>query len=351
MFTFWFKTLPDIPTRHPDYYRAILIYYLLLFLITCSALLAILNQLIFSAPRLALIDISLVFAGLGIYWFFRTTAKVTLVSWLVTLILTLAIAVYLTLWSGNNFGVVWATIVPPIAFFLLGRQWGTLVSVVLFSYVGVIVYRHVLNAEAFVLGFGGVLNVVEVLLAQVLLFRFYEKNRASAIKQLQENRQQLEKLANTDKLTGLNNRQKFDQELNQEIQRAAQTGQPLSLLLIDIDHFKQLNDSKGHLFGDAVLCHLAKVLTVQVRKQDTLARWGGEEFVALMPDTSQSEAQQLAERLRQRVADEAFDETRITVSCGVALLSGNGKAESLIATADRALYQAKQRGRNCVVTA
>lgn len=78
MFTFWFKTLPDIPTRHPDYYRAILIYYLLLFLITGSAILAILNQLIFSAPRLALIDISLVFAGLGIYWFFRTTAKVTL---------------------------------------------------------------------------------------------------------------------------------------------------------------------------------------------------------------------------------------------------------------------------------
>lgn len=351
MFQFWFKSFPQIPAHHPDHFRAIFIYYLLLFLVVVSATIGLLNLVVFNAPKLALIDLALAATGLLVYWFFRSTAKVDWVSWLLTLILVFAVATYLTLWSGNNFGVIWVTVVPPVAFFLLGTKAGSVVTTLLFCYVSVIIYQHINAGQQFILGYGALFNVIEVCTAQVLLFRFYERNRASALAKLQENRKKLEKLASTDKLTGLNNRQKFDKELNQAIQFAEDNDQPLSLLLIDIDYFKNLNDRNGHLFGDEVLRHLAVTLSKQMRKHDVLARWGGEEFVALMPGTTQSEAKQLAERLRQRVAEQTFDDESITVSCGVAILPRNGDAEAFIAEADRALYQAKKRGRNCVVTA
>jgi two-component system cell cycle response regulator len=159
-------------------------------------------------------------------------------------------------------------------------------------------------------------------------------------------------LALTDQLTGLSNRRVLDTRLPAEVDRAAETGAPLSVLLIDLDHFKTINDTHGHDVGDRVLEQFAKVLQDEVRAIDVACRQGGEEFAVVMPGADIDMARSAAERLRARVAGEEFVKgLRITVSLGVSGFEAGDTAARMIKRADRALYAAKQRGRNRVVTA
>lgn len=160
-----------------------------------------------------------------------------------------------------------------------------------------------------------------------------------------------EHLAGTDQLTGLNNRRRFKEFLDQELARRRRHPAPLSLLLLDIDHFKQVNDTHGHEVGDLVLKELAKLLLHNVRRSDTPARWGGEEFLVLLPATDAEAAVKLAEKLRLSVEKHDFPKVgRVTASFGVASLQDDEDDESnLLRRVDQALYQAKNEGRNRVV--
>jgi len=164
----------------------------------------------------------------------------------------------------------------------------------------------------------------------------------------------LENLSITDALTGVANRRHLEWRLSEEIERARRYRYPLSLLMVDIDHFKQINDTYGHQVGDAVLQQLAYRLRNTLRRTDFVARYGGEEFIVLAPQTPVDRALILAERLRQRIASEpilvASDlQLPVTVSVGVAVFPDHAQNESeLVRAADAALYRAKQAGRNCV---
>jgi diguanylate cyclase (GGDEF)-like protein len=165
----------------------------------------------------------------------------------------------------------------------------------------------------------------------------------------------LAKLSNTDGLTQLYNHRYFQDQLTREIKRINRTGGRLSMLIIDVDNFKQLNDTHGHAAGDEVLAQLAGILKESIRESDLLARYGGEEFVVVTFGTSAAGAELLAEKLRTRVAESSFmvDESKrprsVTVSIGVAEFK-KSKTE-LFAAADAALYRAKAAGKNCVVVA
>jgi len=165
---------------------------------------------------------------------------------------------------------------------------------------------------------------------------------------------QLHEQANRDPLTGLYNRRYLDSTLERELARCKREGQPLSLMLIDIDHFKQINDTYGHQAGDAVLKQLATLLTEQARAADVPCRFGGEEFLLLLPNMPQNVALERAEQWRSDFAATtiAFGEFRmqVTLSCGIATYPGHGiSAAALIRCADHALYRAKTEGRNRVV--
>lgn len=161
----------------------------------------------------------------------------------------------------------------------------------------------------------------------------------------------LEAMATKDQLTGLYNRQVFDASLDQAIVRARRTGGDLSLVLLDIDHFKAFNDRLGHLHGDELLKRTAPLLRDGTRKSDVIARWGGEEFTILMENCSEADAARTADKLRRRIAEEAAADAPVSASFGVATLRDGDDAETLVARADTALYQAKAQGRNRVVTA
>ncbi len=185
--------------------------------------------------------------------------------------------------------------------------------------------------------------------------REHESQLDSYRQRLEEANRQLKLLATTDALTGLQNRRAFQERLVEEVERAQRYGQPVSLLLLDVDHFKQFNDSFGHLVGDEVLKQVSRILEATARISDYVARFGGEEFAIILPSTDSCGALILAERFREAIASEPFPDRRITASLGVATLSRQSHGLSdiidgltLIKGADEALYFSKQNGRNQV---
>ncbi|HEX9822868.1 MAG TPA: diguanylate cyclase [Actinomycetota bacterium] len=159
---------------------------------------------------------------------------------------------------------------------------------------------------------------------------------------------QLRDLATTDGLTKVANRRTFETSLELELERAARTGGAVSLLMLDLDHFKRLNDEHGHRRGDEVLQGVAEILRRESRSFDVPARYGGEEFAVILPGCEVDDAIRSAERLRRAIAA-MDDETPVTVSAGIATFPTHAAdAESLVKTADRALYQSKRAGRNQV---
>ena len=157
--------------------------------------------------------------------------------------------------------------------------------------------------------------------------------------------------AHRDALTGLFNRYKFNDLCAAEIARGGRYGTPLALIMVDIDHFKRINDLHGHLVGDRALVDVARVLGEQVRASDALCRWGGEEFMILAPHLDRACAVQMADKLRAAVASAEFGAAgRLTCSFGVATLEDGDRAVDLILRADTCLSRAKRTGRNCVAT-
>ncbi|NIA30838.1 MAG: diguanylate cyclase [Actinobacteria bacterium] len=174
--------------------------------------------------------------------------------------------------------------------------------------------------------------------------------------QLEQAKERLRELAIKDGLTGLYNHRYFKRFLTQEIKRARRHKSQVSLIMMDIDHFKNYNDTYGHLAGDEVLRNVAKLMTGNIRSIDVAARYGGEEFVIVLPQTNKNAAKIVAEKLRTLVGDQKFQNEdtqpngKITISMGVATFPENAtNLEELIHQADQRLYHAKSLGRNCVV--
>ncbi len=179
--------------------------------------------------------------------------------------------------------------------------------------------------------------------------------RAQALETTRADNRRLEALATTDPLTRVLNRRALLDRLTAEVDRSRRFGSALSLLLLDVDHFKEINDTAGHLAGDSVLRQLGALLEDAVRKVDIVARYGGEEFVAILPETASEGGVIFAERLRERIAEMSFDvgidhPVHLTVSIGIATFPSPRVAstEDLFARADEALYRAKSGGRNQV---
>jgi len=176
---------------------------------------------------------------------------------------------------------------------------------------------------------------------------------AAAIKNCQHF-EAAKELANHDGLTGIFNRRYFEERINEEIERAVRYGSNLSVLMVDIDHFKRLNDEFGHMLGDEVLRVVSRVFIQQLRKTDIVCRYGGEEFAIILPQISRERGLDVAEKLRRNIESWHFPGIArpVTISVGLASAPQNGiLRDEVVAAADAALYEAKQSGRNSVVLA
>jgi diguanylate cyclase (GGDEF)-like protein len=194
----------------------------------------------------------------------------------------------------------------------------------------------------------------EELIARLADSMTYTEN---ALRELQRVNQELEHLAATDPLTGAENRRRFKARVDAEIGRAKRSGKPFSVLALDLDNFKSINDRFGHQVGDAVLKGFVQKCLDSIRPYDGVARVGGEEFMILLPQTALEDARAIADRLRDSVAHTSFDSnsqcpTVVTVSIGVSQFDRDGdNFEAILWVADQRLYYAKHQGRNRVISA
>jgi diguanylate cyclase (GGDEF)-like protein len=194
--------------------------------------------------------------------------------------------------------------------------------------------------------------------ASVVLLHFYEtkvslKNILINLSETERVLEEKERLAITDSLTGLYNRGFFDESLEEEVKDSIQGNKSLSLLMMDIDGFKRVNDSLGHLIGDGVLAEISAVIKRGARASDLPARFGGEEFAVILPNTNLAEATEVADRIRKTIEEinfvvEGRPNTSVTISVGVASLKGTDLAKDLLGRADGALISAKKKGKNRV---
>lgn len=242
---------------------------------------------------------------------------------------------------------VWVLLVPMLSHLLLGRWQGMLTAMVFMSCAGVIfAYKYEQG-----LGLPGLMAGVNIVLCAVAIFGFSHVYEASR----EHTETVLRRMALIDGLTGLANRSHFRDVFSQERERYLRQKTPLSLLVVDIDHFKRVNDRFGHDAGDMALCFIADILRLRIRQTDIAGRLGGEEFGVLLSGADIEYALRVAEMLRERVAQRAFryhgQSIPLSVSIGIAELGRDGmEFRTLFAKADERLYQAKAKGRNRVVS-
>jgi diguanylate cyclase (GGDEF)-like protein/PAS domain S-box-containing protein len=199
----------------------------------------------------------------------------------------------------------------------------------------------------------------EIPVSQVILAHYDEAGELARLSTIMRDiseqkrlEEQLEEQATHDLLTGVSNRLRFEQVLSHEIHRSDRDRTPLSLIMFDLDHFKEVNDTCGHAVGDTVLTEVAERVARAIRSSDLLARWGGEEFMVLLPETGRTGAYNLAEKLRLVVAETSFPEVGpLTISLGVTQRRPGEAEDPLLSRVDSALYRAKSAGRNRVVYA
>lgn len=326
-------------------HQAKMIHVLLIIMAVYFAALGAMNIFMFNDLDIATLDYVGMAGSLVLLGYFRRSANLKVTSWAVVLILTAIILIFIHITSGLAYSIIWVTVLPPISFFLLGRQAGAWVCAGVFSYVVAFFFLQLPTAQPAVPELSSALNIAEVLLAHWFLFRFYERSRADAYAEL-------ERLSETDKLTGLYNRRHLDIFLTQEFNMHKRTEAPLSLILCDIDHFKLINDKFGHLTGDIIMQEIAATLLATMRGTDMCGRWGGEEFLIICPDTSLEGAFVIIAKLQDALNQQHFaKDIKVTLSFGVATSNDDKDAEQQLRRADDALYEAKRRGRDCFVVA
>lgn len=306
----------------------------------------------FKLQQLGIINQLLAFGGIGIFLDFHRNHNMARLLW-ATVALAIAIVSAVAWFLGPIVStVVWLFDIPPLAIFLLGLRSGSIAMGITFMSTGLAlkfgVWQPIVGDEVAIM-IGHTLNVLGATLMLVLILNFYDSSRRAMQQELGRTNRELEVSSITDRLTGLFNRGKLDQALALELSRSDRNARPLSVILMDLDLFKQINDEFGHSVGDDVLQKVADILRQVGRDIDIVGRWGGEEFMLICTDTTLEGAIALAERLRAMVASYVFPEVgHKTASMGVSSYRVGDNSRSLLVRADNALYRAKDAGRNQV---
>ena len=341
MLKYWYKNIPAHHNSPELFWRSRLIAHSLLICTVYFFVLTVINIFKFNSYELALLDAVGLTLSILLYVWFIKSSKIKAVSWAVVLLINSLILTFIISINGAAYSLFWATLIPPFSFYLVGRNWGSLLSAVAFAVCAFIVYKHSQNPEPVKVGLGSVFNIIEVAIAHIILFRFYEKTRFAAYDTLAEKNRLIKKLAETDKLTGLFNREKLDRTLSCLLKSSN-----FGFILLDIDYFKEINDTYGHLEGDKALVIVASKLKSLSSSKAICARWGGEEFAIIIEGATLDETKEIATTIITDINNIHFHEKRLSVSGGVTINHRDDNTLTVIERADSALYRAKKNGRN-----
>ncbi|WP_019556160.1 GGDEF domain-containing protein [Thiomicrorhabdus arctica] len=348
--TYLWLFVGNIAFEDHNAYRKLLLVNVLL-LITSVTLLsfALLSALSFDNALIASIDFLAGFLALYAYLDLRFSQNIDKsinigVATLFIFFLGLAYTQH-----NNDFILIWTIFFPIFVMTLKGHKEGIIITLVFYSILFFVVYQGIGSWQNGAWNFQSFIRFA--IASLILTYIIYVKE--SALNQLIQKEHsalnELKRLSITDSLTGLFNRRYINKKLELEINLAIQNTTPLSLAILDIDNFKEINDQYGHNHGDYVLQEVSDLLRLHLPQEELLARWGGEEFLIIFPNQSIETAMQLCNEIREKIIHHRCDTPiNITASFGVAEYKIGNEHNAFIARADNALYQAKKSGRNQV---
>jgi diguanylate cyclase (GGDEF)-like protein len=317
-------------------------------ILSAMGVIALFNQSFFLA--MTLFGASLIFfMGYYVYKKFNNS----IFSSAIVLYSLYALMFYLVYTGGvAQTGPLWIFIIPPISLFIQGLKYGLINLAIFVATISIIMFvpTEVITHAPYSIEFK--LRLLYSFLTVTALSALYEYSRERSYKGALKLSKKYQQLANFDPLTELSNRRGALTILQKEQARILRNQEPLSVILCDIDYFKKVNDLYGHNAGDAVLIELAKIFVMNVREQDSIARWGGEEFLFILPQTTAINANVIAEKIRVQIENHIIHyknkEINVTTSMGIEQFDGTKNIDEVINRADKYLYQAKNTGRNQV---
>jgi diguanylate cyclase (GGDEF)-like protein len=284
------------------------------------------------------------------YYAFKKFKNVKLSSAIV--LYSLYLLMFYLIFTGGveNTGPLWIFVVAPVSVFIHGLKRGLIDIAVFVAIISTIMFipTDIVAHATYSIEFK--LRLISSFLTVTFLSALYEYSREKSYKHTLELSKKYQQLAHFDPLTKLSNRRDALHILQREQARILRNKEPSSIILCDVDHFKKINDQYGHNAGDAVLIELAKIFTNNIREQDCIARWGGEEFLFILPQTFAKNANELAVKIQDILQSHSVkyedEKIRVTVSMGIEEFNGSQSIDDLIRSADKYLYQAKNAGRN-----
>lgn len=302
----------------------------------------------------AMVLIEVMAVSVGAILLFLVSGRMNVLV-LTTCIGYLPFCAYLQINGGQNgSGILWHYVYPIMVYYIAGLRWGSIFAgILILMEIAITLLDNHLHFPAqysyeFKLRFHSTMLVMSIMGAML------EHSRSTAQKNLMLLANTLEKISQTDELTGIANRRALQERLRNEIVRAERNQTDFTVILCDIDKFKNINDLYGHSTGDKALRHIAAILSERIRKYDLLARWGGEEFLLVLPETNAKTGMVTAERIRKSIEDTPLladdgELISITISCGVCTWREKPDIDQIFCQADLRLYRAKHEGRNRVI--
>ncbi len=284
--------------------------------------------------------------------YLNKTGKYKIISYLaVAVLMLLLLSLYVTM-GFLYYSLSWSSVFILISFALLGRKKGLVISLIFIVLTSVSGLYHFQVSDTNAFNFVAFSNIFFANILVFLICYYYERSIEIIQKRLKDNNKKLKSLAITDKLTGLYNRSKIDKKIVSEVKKANEQGGTFSILIADLDDFKQINDEQGHLLGDEVMKQVAQVFN-QVCGKDYLAgRWGGDEFLVILPNINRAKAYQIAEKIRKRISQTSFaKEQKLTSSLAVTEYQVGDTPNTIFKRVDNLLYRAKNNGKNTTIIA
>ncbi len=345
---------------NPFIYRRLILTSTLLFLMFFVFSVFFFINLSRNAFHLMIMDSVVILISVTSLYLLFIKKKITVSATCASVMLTIFLILFSYLGKNNNFGLVWTLLYPVFVIPILGEKQGLRLVSLFYIVLLPIVYNGIGTWDN---GYWDLTAFIRFFIASLTIIYttyFFESTSVSAYKTIMKIREKekiylitLEGLSTTDQLTGLHNRRYFDNHLKIESQKVKRYASHLCLIIIDIDHFKSINDQYGHQVGDSVLIEFSSLLKNIIRETDILSRWGGEEFIILLPETTLESSLLIAEKIRLAISNHSFQDIgNLTASFGVSEINPNSITNrEAIHAADKALYTAKKQGRNLVVSA
>lgn len=295
---------------------------------------------------IGVLELAVSVISLVILFYYRSTKKIYPAIIITISLMTLALFAFFALAGSRRYAFYWICIYPPVVYFLLERKKANIIVGLYCAYMFLFMISGYVKWESDEIRLDSIINIIGATLGLIFLLRYFNISRKEAENAIEEKNNELKGLIITDYLTGLYNRIKLDDVLHSELKKVSTGESTFSIILADVDNFKIINDTFGHLTGDSVLIDVAQALKKCCDENNIVGRWGGEEFLIVCPQMNIVQTKAFCEKILCTISEHKYSiGKKITLSFGITEYLHKDSIDTLLNRADKALYHAKKMGK------